>query len=161
MKLLIKKLCAIILLPFLFISTASAGFFSKEGPTYVDGDGFAIKGYDTVAYFIENKPVKGSENFKYEWNHGVWLFANQKNLDSFKDTPEKYAPQYGGWCAYAAAQDSFAKIDPTQFTILNEKLYLNFNASINKRWTGNRDQFIVDADSNWPGLLKEAKENIK
>ena len=81
----------------------------------------------------KNKPVQGSEQFSYEWNHGVWLFSSQANLDLFKASPEKYAPQYGGYCAFAAAKDSFAKIDPTQFTVLDDKLYLNYNARIQKK----------------------------
>jgi YHS domain-containing protein len=141
-----------------FMAIASA--FASKGPTYVDGDGFAIKGYDPVAYFTENKPVEGSEEFKYEWNHGIWLFANQANLDSFKVQPEKYAPQYGGYCAFAAAKNSLAKIDPTQFTVLNDKLYLNYNSRIQKKWTKKRDDFIAAGDKNWPELLAEAKENI-
>ncbi|MGH1543338.1 MAG: YHS domain-containing (seleno)protein [Arenicella sp.] len=149
------------ILSFFSLLLMSFSVFADEGPTYVGKNGFAIKGYDTVAYFTESKPVVGKEEFKTQWNHATWLFSSQENLDLFTANPEKYAPQYGGYCAFAAAKDSFAKIEPDQFTILNDKLYLNYNARINKKWTKNRDKFIISADKNWPGLLEEALDNVK
>jgi len=152
----IKLALLTVILAFSFIQTAFAG----KGPTYTNKKGIAIKGYDTVAYFTENTPIKGSKEFSYTWNHGVWLFSSNANLELFKANPEKYAPQYGGYCAFAAAKGSFAKIDPTQFTVLNGKLYLNYNARIQKKWTKKRDEFIQLGDQNWPELLAEAKENV-
>jgi len=115
----------------------------------------AIKGYDTVAYFTENRPVKGKSEFSTEYNEATWLFSSQENLDLFKEAPEKYAPQYGGYCAYAVSQGSTASIRPELFTIHNGKLYLNYNESINNKWSQNKDNFISDADKNWPELLSE------
>ena len=120
------------------------GFFSSA----------AIKGYDTVAYFTENKPVKGSSDFEYHWKGATWRFSSQENLELFKADPEKYAPQYGGWCAYAVSQNTTASIKPELFTIVNGKLYLNYDQKINAKWLANRDQYIIDADKNWPGVLK-------
>lgn len=113
----------------------------------------AIKGYDPVAYFTQSSPVKGKSDFEYEWKGANWRFSSAENLDLFKADPEKYAPQYGGYCAYAVAKNTTASIDPTQFTIFDDKLYLNFNKSVNKRWLANRDNYIVDADNNWPKIL--------
>ena len=113
----------------------------------------AIKGYDPVAYFTENRPVKGSKEFQHQWMEANWRFSSRENLELFKAKPEKYAPQYGGYCAWAVAQNDTAGIDPKQFTILNGKLYLNYNKSINDKWTNNRDQYIIDADKYWPGLV--------
>ena len=110
----------------------------------------AIKGYDTVAYFTENKPVKGKSEFSLEYNEAKWLFSSQENLDLFKADPEKYAPQYGGYCAYAVSQGSTASIRPELFTIYNGKLYLNYNDSINDKWSANKDSFIEEADKKWP-----------
>lgn len=115
----------------------------------------AIKGYDTVAYFTEGKPVKGKDEFSTEYNEATWLFSSQENLDLFKENPEKYAPQYGGYCAYAVSQNTTASIKPELFTIVDGKLYLNYNESINDKWRANKEQFIVDADKNWPKLLAE------
>jgi len=152
----IKGTLITLALAFTFIQNV----FADEGPTYTDKKGIAIKGYDTVAYFTENRAIKGLEEFSYDWNHGVWLFSNKKNMELFKANPEKFAPQYGGYCAFAAAKGSFAKIDPTQFTVLNNKLYLNYNARIQNKWTKNRDKFIELGDQNWPDLLAEANENV-
>lgn len=119
------------------------GFFSDK----------AIKGYDTVAYFTENKPVKGSTDYSFEYKGATWLFASQENLELFKDSPEKYEPQYGGYCAYAVSQNTTASIKPELFTIYDGKLYLNYNQSINDKWLKQKVSFIEDADKNWPGLL--------
>jgi len=102
----------------------------------------AIKGYDTVAYFTEGKAVEGKSEFA-------------TNLDLFLANPEKYAPQYGGYCAYAVSQGQTAPIKPELFTIHEGKLYLNYNEKINDRWLDNKEAFIVDADKNWPKLLSE------
>lgn len=113
----------------------------------------AIKGYDAVAYFTEAQAIKGNEAFRYEWKGANWQFSSAENLALFKANPEKFAPQYGGYCAYAVAKNSTASIDPTQFTIVDNKLYLNYNQRINKKWLADRDNFIAVADVNWPALL--------
>ena len=113
----------------------------------------AIKGYDTVAYFTENKAVKGSKDFVTEYKGATWHFSSQENLDLFLSEPEKYEPQYGGYCAYAVAQNTTASIKPELFTIVDDKLYLNYNAKINDQWQSNKEEFIQQADANWPALL--------
>ena len=119
-------------------------FFSDE----------AIRGYDTVAYFTEGKAVEGDEQYATEYMQATWLFSSQQNLDLFKADPKKYAPQYGGYCAYAVSQDTTASIKPELFTIHEGKLYLNYSNSVNKKWLANKENFIVDADKNWPALSK-------
>jgi len=121
------------------------GFFSST----------AIKGYDTVAYFTENKAVKGSDDYSFEYKGATWLFSSQENLELFKANPQKYEPQYGGYCAYAVSQNQTASIKPELFTIHDGKLYLNFNKSINDKWLKQKEGYIVDADKNWPSLLAE------
>ena len=113
----------------------------------------AIKGYDTVAYFTEDKPVKGLKEFTTDYQGAQWYFSSQENLDLFIAEPEKYAPQYGGYCAYAVAKNTTASIKPELFTIEDGKLYLNYNNEINETWQNNRQEFIEQADANWPGLL--------
>ena len=139
----------------LLLFVVSLSVHAAKGPTYVDRKGVAIRGYDTVAYFTEKQPVKGSKEFQYEWNGGLWQFSSAEHLEMFKQSPEKYAPQYGGYCAYAVANRSYARIDPNVFTILNNKLYLNYNDRVKKRWTKKRSKFIVQADEFWPQLLAE------
>ncbi len=115
----------------------------------------AIRGYDPVAYFTQDKAVEGSDEFSFEYNQATWLFSSQQNLDLFKADPTKYAPQYGGYCAYAVSQGSTASIKPELFTIVGGKLYLNYSDSINNKWRANKDNFIVDADKNWPQILSD------
>ncbi|MFQ3231201.1 YHS domain-containing (seleno)protein [Reinekea sp.] len=115
----------------------------------------AIKGYDSVAYFIENAPVKGSKKYAYQWQGATWLFKNATNRTLFIASPNNFAPQFGGYCAYAVANNSTAGIDPTQFTIHNDKLYLNYNKKIQEKWLNNRDNYIDNAESNWPNLLAQ------
>lgn len=113
----------------------------------------AIEGYDPVAYFLQNQAVKGNERFELEWQGATWRFSSDQNQALFEANPSHYAPQYGGYCAYAVSQGSTAGIDPDQFTIVNNKLYLNYNAKIQKKWLENRDGFIEQANRNWPGVL--------
>jgi len=151
MKIFFKSTLTVISLVMTILFSASAfaldpvytSFFSSE----------AIKGYDSVAYFTENKPVKGKSKFSLEYKGATWLFSSQENLDLFKTEPEKYEPQYGGYCAYAVSQGQTASIKPELFTIHNGKLYLNYNDKINEKWSDNKDDFITKADANWPGLL--------
>src|SRR5512135_2769630 len=89
--------------------------------------GVAIRGYDPVAYFTESKPVEGSKQFTFEWQGATWRFASAANRDLFAKTPEKYAPQYGGYCAYAVSQGHTATIDPQRWRIVDGKLYLNYS----------------------------------
>lgn len=114
----------------------------------------AIKGYDTVSYFQGNgAPVKGSDAFKTEWRGADWLFSSQANLDAFKASPTKYAPQYGGYCAWATAHGSLAKGDPTVYTVVNNKLYLNYNKSIHAKWGPRKAELIPVADGEYPNLV--------
>ena len=115
----------------------------------------AIKGYDTVAYFTEGKAVKGNKDFSTEYQQAKWLFSSQENLDLFVANPEKYAPQYGGYCAYAVSQNTTASIKPELFTIHDGKLYLNYNKKINDDWLANKEQYINEADKNWPNVLSK------
>ncbi len=113
----------------------------------------AVGGYDAVSYFQEGGPKEGSKDFSIKHKGATWLFSNQENLDLFTANPEKYSPQYGGYCAYAVALDQTAKGDPLQWHIENDKLYLNINKSIRSKWLGNIDGYIKDADGHWPTLL--------
>jgi len=118
-----------------------------------------IKGYDPVAYFDVGKPVKGLEEFEYQWMGGTYHFSSKENLELFKKDPEKYAPQYGGYCAYAVSQDYTASVDPEAWDMVNGKLYLNYSKSVQKKWRQKRDEYIASADKNWPKL--KAKEQKK
>lgn len=114
----------------------------------------AVSGYDTVSYFSAQGPVQGSSEFSTQWNGATWRFANAENLEKFKANPTKYAPQYGGYCAWAVAQGSLAKGNPKQWHIEDKKLYLNINADIKQKWLANKSQFISDADHKFLSLVQ-------
>lgn len=114
----------------------------------------AVSGYDTVAYFTQNKPVKGNSSYTTQYKGADWLFSNKANLEMFKADPEKYAPQYGGYCAWAVANNDTAKADPLQWAIHQGKLYLNYDADIRKKWFSDKDALIIKANNNWPNVIK-------
>ena len=113
----------------------------------------AIRGYDPVAYFTQNQAVEGKEAHEYEWMGATWRFASAEHKTLFVNNPEAYAPQYGGYCAYAVASNSTASIEPEQFSIVDGKLYLNYNGKIQEKWLKDQARYIELADQNWPGLL--------
>jgi YHS domain-containing protein len=120
---------------------------------YTNWLGKAIGGYDPVAYHTMGKPVEGNGDFTTKWMGAKWYFASAQNRDKFAAMPEQYAPKYGGYCAYAVAQNSTAKIDPEAWKIVDGKLYLNYSKGIQKTWEGNQAAFITAADKNWPDVL--------
>lgn len=117
----------------------------------VAGKGAA--GHDVVAYFTMGKPVKGSAEFATEWKGATWEFSSAENLEKFKASPEAYAPQYGGYCAYGVAKGSLVKGEPDQWKIVDGKLYLNYSAGVQKSWAKDISGNISTADKNWPKLL--------
>lgn len=110
----------------------------------------AIYGYDTVAYFTQDKAVKGSEDFMTTWRGAEWYFSSKEHMDLFVADPIKYAPQYGGYCAYAMSDGRLVGVDEEAFTILDGKLYLNYSKSVMKEWRTNTGQFIQEADGWYP-----------
>lgn len=112
----------------------------------------AINGYDPVAFFKEGKPVKGNESFTYKWNDAEWHFSSKENLDSFSKNPEKYAPQYGGYCAYGCSEGHKAPTTPDTWTIIDGKLYFNYNLKVKELWSKNREERIEQANKNWPEI---------
>ena len=116
--------------------------------------GIAITGYDAVAYFTQSKPVKGEAQYHTEWMGVKWYFASAADAELFRSNPEKYAPQYGGNCAWAAAQGLLAHGNPLVWKIVDGKLYFNFNKPTQANWEKDAANFIKKADSHWPGLNK-------
>lgn len=143
-----------LLLVSLFISIMPSAF--ALDPIFTPwNNNLAIRGYDPVAYFTVNKAVEGNKEFAWEWQGATWRFSSQANLNLFKSAPEDYAPQYGGYCAYAVAKNSTASIQPEQFAIVDGKLYLNYNKSVQEKWLADQAAFIEKANKNWPGLLNK------
>lgn len=114
----------------------------------------AVGGYDPVAYFTEGQPVEGSKEFTTEYKGAEWRFSSAENRDLFIGNPSAYAPQYGGYCAWAAAEGKLAKGDPAYWTIVNGKLYLNYDRKVQETWETDIPGFIMKADANWPAILQ-------
>ena len=110
----------------------------------------AVGGYDAVSYFRgKGVPVKGNASYKVKWQGTDWLFSSKANADAFKANPSAYAPQYGGHCAWAIAQDYLAPGDPTAYDIVGGKLYLNYDQGIRAKWKRNTAGFIAKGGPNW------------
>ena len=119
----------------------------------------AIKGYDVVSYFTDNKATKGSKKNQVEYNGANYRFSSEANKKQFLANPEKYLPQFGGYCAYAVgAKNTTAGIDPTQFSIVDGKLYLNYNKKIQKKWLQKQSEYIDLGHKNWSGILEDLKD---
>ncbi len=115
----------------------------------VDSDKVAIHGYDTVAYFTEGKPMKGSAEFEHAWQDTRWQFASATNRDLFTANPDRYAPQYGGYCALGLSAGEYADIDPNAWTIVDGKLYLNKTLEYRVAWRKAPEAYFATADYNW------------
>jgi YHS domain-containing protein len=124
-------------------------------PVFQSGDGVAASGHDPVAYFTEGRPVAGRPEFETRWNGATWRFASAANRDLFLQAPERYAPQYGAYCAYAVSRGYTAKTDPAAWKIVDGKLYLNYSRQVQGLWERDVPGNIYQADRNWPEVLKK------
>ena len=130
---------AALLFTFLLLQSFAAPAAAKE-PVYTGVfSSLAVSGYDPVAYFVEGRPVEGRKAFEFEWNGATWRFANAENRAAFAADPEKFAPQYGGYCVWR---------------IVDGKLYLNYSKSVQSTWVRDIPGNIAKADKNWPGVLE-------
>ncbi len=134
------------------ISIFSTGVFAGEQYTK---KGYALSGYDTVAYFTAGAPTKGDKKISTEWNGAKWLFASEENKNLFLANPEKYAPAYDGHCAFAAGINKKVSAKPTLWKIIDGRLFLNFSKAANERWLENPESYIEDGDVNWTELSKQ------
>ncbi len=131
-----------------------AGVAQAKPPVYTSlFSDAAIKGYDTVAYHTQRAAIKGSKAYTHQWKGATWRFVSAENRDRFASMPEKYAPQYGGYCAWAVSQGTTAGVDPKLFKIVDGKLYLNYDQTIQTKWEKDIPGNIQKADRNWPGVL--------
>ncbi len=144
-----------------FLGLSLAGMTGRTAEAEVVYQGFtgvAIDGTDAVAYFTESRPVEGKREHSFEWNGATWRFASAENLEAFRADPERYAPQYGGYCAWAVSQGYTASTDPEAWDIVDGKLYLNYSKSVQSQWKQDKPGNITKADTNWPGIRAELAE---
>lgn len=137
----------------LALAFAAGGSAADRVPAVSKGpDGVAIRGYDPVAYFTDSKAVKGSPKFEHEWMGAKWRFASSSHRDLFTAAPEKYAPQFGGYCVWALIHKTPLEADPEVWNIVDRKLYLNSTREAQRSWESDRPRWIVDAGLSWPTL---------
>jgi YHS domain-containing protein len=116
--------------------------------------GLAIKGFDPVAYFIDQKAVPGSAEFTHPYDGVTYRFSSAAHRDAFIANPQKYLPAYGGFCAFGTASGYKADIDPKAFTVVDGKLYLNYNQDVRSKWQQDIPGYIKTADEKWPTVSK-------
>lgn len=114
--------------------------------------GLAIRGHDAVAYFTAGRPVRGSAAFAHDWNGATWRFASAANRDRFAAEPARYAPAFGGFCAYAVSEGYTAPTDPNAWRIVDGRLFLNYDRGVQRRWEQDIPGRIARGDANWPRL---------
>lgn len=124
-------------------------------PAIYTEDGVAVDGSDVVAYFTEGKPVSGDASITHDWNGATWRFASEENRAKFAADPEAYAPQYGGYCAYAVSKGYTASTDPRAWSIVDDKLYLNYSRPVRLLWNRDIPGNIARGNANWPSVLTQ------
>lgn len=132
----------------------SARMGNAATPEVYANDGIAVDGSDVVAYFTEGRPVAGDPSITHDWNGATWRFSSAANRDAFAANPEAYAPQYGGYCAYAVSEGYTASTVPDAWEIVDGKLYLNFSHRVQRIWSRDIPGRIAAANANWPAVLE-------
>ena len=147
-----KRIRPFIILTFVLALNAAAWAAGKPAINTSRSE-LALRGYDAVAYWSEGKPVQGLTSFEYRWMNAVWRFASAEHRDQFIKEPERYAPQFGGYCAYAVSQGHTADGDPNVWRIVDGRLYLNYSTQVKKLWEQDVPGNIVKGRQNWPAVL--------
>ena len=129
---------------------ASLSFAADE--TQQDANGVILSGHDAVSYFTMDKAVKGYAGISAVHDGAIYHFSSEANRDAFKANPSKYAPQYGGFCAYGAAIGAKFPVDPTVFAVIDDKLYVNNSANVSKLWNAKQSKAIALADKKWSSI---------
>ena len=126
--------------------------FAADVDMNADANDIAIKGYDPVSYFTQSQPVHGLSNYTATYKGAIYQFSTEQNRDTFRDNPEKYAPQYGGYCAFGVTMEKKFDTDPLAWKIVDNKLYLNLNKDVQKKWVTDIPGYITQSEENWPSI---------
>lgn len=130
----------------------SAASFAADIDANANGNDLAIQGYDPVAYFTQEKPAKGSSEYTATYKNAIYHFTSEQNRDLFRASPVKYAPQYGGFCAFGVTKGRKFDTDPTAWRVVDGKLYLNLNKDVQKVWLEDVPGYITNANQTWPTI---------
>jgi YHS domain-containing protein len=148
----------------LTVALGIAGAMTLRGQTPGSinaANGVAIQGYDAVAYHMRQEAIKGDRTFSHQWRGVTWLFASAENRDAFAKSPEKYVPEFGGFCAYGVSRGYAVDIDPQAFSIVDGRLYLNYSKSVQRTWNQDRAGYIDKARLNWPKVSADLEKKEK
>ncbi len=118
----------------------------------------AMNGYDVMTYWRGGEPKEGNRDISFQYKGATWVFLSKGNRDAFAANPQKYAPQYGGYCAYAASFGKVADVDPFAWRIYRDRLYLNYSPRVRRTWANKIDENIIKADAVWPKPLLTQKK---
>ncbi|WP_426357915.1 YHS domain-containing (seleno)protein [Pseudocolwellia sp. HL-MZ19] len=141
------------------ILAASSLSFAADIDMNADANDLAIQGYDPVSYFANANPTIGKANYTATYKGGIYRFSSEENRDTFKNSPSKYAPQYGGYCAFGVSMEKKFDTDPLAWKIVDNKLYLNLNKDVQKKWLTDVPGYLNSANENWPEIKSvEAKK---
>ena len=121
-------------------------------------NGVAVQGYDVVAYHAQRQAVKGSRAFTHAWRGVNWQFASAENRDRFSSSPEAFAPEFGGFCAYGVSRGYAVDIDPQAFAVVDGRLYLNYSKGVQSTWNQDRAGYIEKARQNWPKVSADLEK---
>ncbi|MBE1527122.1 hypothetical protein GGC65_001578 [Sphingopyxis sp. OAS728] len=147
-------IAAIVLASASTVGTSAAP--ASAPPVSMSEEGLAIGGYDAVSYFSDGGPIAGSAAFEYRWNGALWRFASANARDRFAADPAAFAPQFGGYCAWAVSQNYIAPGDPKVWRIVDGRLYLNYNQRAKELWEADLAASIDRSKANWPTVLEKA-----
>jgi YHS domain-containing protein len=135
------------------VAALAAGATAAKPEIHTSRGGVALDGYDAVAYFAQGMPVRGDARFEHRWKGAVWRFASADHRDHFVRDPERYAPQFGGYCAYAVSRGYTASGDPLVWRIVADRLYVNYSKEAGRLWAQDIPGNIARGRRNWPGVL--------
>lgn len=154
LRLVLASLMAVSLT--LIVGSSQASTQSRTyPPAYAAADRLALGGHDPVAYLTDGQPVAGDPAITLDWNGATWRFATAENRTMFEANPQASAPQFGGYCAWAASQGYIAPGDPTVWRIVDGRLYLNFNDRARMLWEQDIPGAIARGEANWPRILTD------
>ncbi len=142
----------LLLITLLWMPLAAA---RADTPIFSEADGIAIGGYDTVAFFEVGRPTRGETGFAVMWKGVTWLFVSDANRQMFESNPRAYAPQYGGYCAFAVSNGYLMNGDPSAWEIVDDRLYLTFSPAVHRVWNRDRDAHIQSGNTNRPVVLRD------
>ena len=139
----------------IMLLSASTFGFAGELVNVSGASKTAVSGYDPVAFFTDSKPVHGSPSISTRYKGATYLFAAEEHKKLFTSTPEKYLPQYGGFCAYGVGRGKLVEVDINTWQVRDGKLYLNLSPDVLKKFNADIEGNLAKAEKNWPGLVRK------